>query len=128
MHGRSVIQEKPVYLEEIAVLQALRVLDDSVKLEEMKLFKADQIRIYAGDHLTVKRIRQRFLEGALELESPAAAAIAGDIRQLGSWVNAERILRPSGPQEGFGSPTMLQWSRKEILRLVEDFRALALSA
>ena len=127
VHGRVITLDKPLFMEEAAVVHAIRSLHDWALVNKTAHEQTESIRIHAGDFATVSRIQRWFLKGARELASAMAGPLSKDLENLEQWVNCPLILRPFGLKSEDGKMDKLSWIHTEILRASEEFRSIVLS-
>ena len=78
--------ENPAFLSEISIQRALRVLRDFAQQGGLDMRHYAPPRIYAGDYIAVKALRQRYSQGLLRLKSAAASGVAQDLYCLDIWL------------------------------------------
>ena len=126
VHGTMITEEKPRYLEEIAVVHAFRTLHDWILATEKERPLISDITVSAGETGTVTTLARWMHRGSLGLESTAASLIIDDLCSIKEWARWHIILMPYGLPKEPSQPHGLPWTYREVLRVVEDFRSVAL--
>ena len=124
VHGKVISQDTPEYLQEAAVIHAIRVLRDWIQEYPAGLYNTSHIMIYAGTHGLIAAIRRWLITGVLEMHSAAASLFLDEIASLDKWIRRPMGLMPLEFFESAEEWRKMPWINQELLRIAEEFRSL----
>ena len=87
-------EARPIYLNEVFVLHALRVLHDWITGGHVAQEPLRGITIHAGDYKTIGALDTWYTKGALELKTAAATPIIEEVRRMPEWLEVNVALAP----------------------------------
>lgn len=126
IHGKVITREKPRYLEEVAVVHALRTLHDWLAASPIQQKDLDSMTIHAGDYKAIHLLERWFGTGFLGFETIAASPLIDDIYRLETWLSHDLTLQPFALPGDVEGPTDMPLVYQDVLRVAEEFRVLAL--
>ena len=126
IHGRVITQERPRYLEEVAVLHSLRTLHDWFAQTQMEQEEFESPVIRAGDAKAIGLLENWFLKGKLNFETGIASPLIDDISRLDTWLRVPIVIMPFALPMDTERPTELPLVYGDVLQVIEEFRTMAL--
>ena len=120
------VANRPVYLDEVAILHGLRTLHDwllGTRTPQSSLYR---VTIYAGDYVAVAAIGRWFRTGTLNLRSAAASPILEDIHRLPRWLEVNLSLLPYNLPMDVPRVEELPLIYQDVVMIFEEFRLYAL--
>ena len=122
VHGMLITEHTPKYLEEVALLQSLKLVKEWMQAQKTELARTiGPIQVYAGSSEVLRGLDSWFQKGDLQLESAAATEIMDQITSLETWWKGGLILMPlilpleKGPEE-------MPFVTRELFTALEEFR------
>ena len=125
IHGRVITKERPRYLEEVAILHSLRTLHDWFAQTQMGQEEFETPTIRAGDAKSVGMLENWFLKGKLGFETSVASPLIDDLTTLDTWLQVPIVVMPFALPMETERPTELPLVYGDVLRVMEEFRAMA---
>ena len=125
IHGRLITGEIPAFLQEAAVLHALRVMHSWMMNNRDQRLQPQNIRMKAGSSEVISALAGWYVHGDLRLQSQVASAIAEDLDKLEHWLRQDLWLEEYRPVTQLGDVATLPWRGKEIMCVIEEFRTHA---
>ena len=120
-HGTALV-ETPAHLQEAAMLQSLRIAHDWYH-QSSQLGRAgvEEVIIQAGNADTILALGEWARTGCLTLETPAASALAEDLKTIQEWLPVPlQIIQFRPPNER--SHQDMPWVYRAIYTQLEEFR------
>ena len=124
VHGRSLTEQAPVFVQEAAVLHAIRALREWILQTDQATLH--HVAIYAGDALVCHQLETWFQTGRCHLQSTAASGLINDIQQMPRWLRTQTSLRPFRLPDSFEDSEQIPPDTMLFLGLAEHLRTVVI--